>query len=167
MPQPFLCTQNTPHRSTVLSSQACPNCLGHWHCWTSVSQTSFFSFLECSIQKPGGIRARGGTDYVSNKTKCSCSQTRLQLPFVIFLEPQCKLSLLGARDCQLRRVQGEQYTGYTAEIQESQVWEAPIRHLHHALKTSWASFNLITLRNQNNKCWEGRSKEKTVTNQIH
>lgn len=134
------------HRAT--SSRGCPICRGHWCRWTKPKVNKCqpnFSFLlhfpECSIQNTGRRREGGGADYVSNKNKCSCSQTSLQLPFVIFSEPRYRLSLLGATECQLRGVQGQEHTGHTTKIQKSWVWEARTSHPHHSLGISWASFN--------------------------
>lgn len=105
---------------------------------TSVSQTFLFSFPSLSaLFKTQAGKGEGEEAQIIFRMKINAvvakpvSSCRLS-------SSQYRLSLLGATDCQLRRVEGQEYTGYTTEIQKSSVWEASIIHLHHALGISWA-----------------------------
>jgi len=68
-------------------------------------------------------------DYVTSKNKRSCSQTRLQLPFVTFSEPQYRLSLL-----QSLSASSEEFKGKNTQLmlprERRAEWEARSSHWH-------------------------------------
>lgn len=97
------------------------------------SKQAFAQLLSSALpwvlySKHNGKEKRYEADYTTSKNKCTCSQTRLQLPFVIS-EPQYRLSLLQSLSASSKKFKGKNTQVMLLRERKAE-WEACSSLLH-------------------------------------